>query len=166
MSERAALRLEHLGFRNVYRYAGGKSDWTAAGLPRGGESAKHLSSGDVMSDDIATCHFRSPVSEAIELMHQSEHESCIAIDDDRVVLGSLSRTDAQRADPGATVEAVMSPGPATTRANEPLEELIDRLEDAGVERILISDPDGRLLGEVDAHEGRTLLKQSGDKGTD
>ena len=163
MSERAALRLEHLGFHDVYRYTGGKSDWTAAGLPRGGESAGNLSSGDVMSDDLAICGYHAPVSEAIEIMKRGEHDYCVATDDNRVVLGSLSRADAEKADPATKVEEVMSPGPTTTRANEPLEELIERLEDAGVEGILISDPDGRLLGEVDGHEGRTHLKESGSK---
>jgi hypothetical protein len=37
------------------------------------------------------------------------------------------------------------------------------MEIAGVDRILITDPDGRLLGEVDAHEARTRLKESGSQ---
>ncbi|MDP9404293.1 MAG: rhodanese-like domain-containing protein [Actinomycetota bacterium] len=33
MSPRAAWRLEHLGFAQVYDYVAGKVDWMAAGLP-------------------------------------------------------------------------------------------------------------------------------------
>lgn len=32
-SEIAATELEHLGYRNVYRYVGGKQDWTDHGAP-------------------------------------------------------------------------------------------------------------------------------------
>ncbi|MBW3536525.1 MAG: rhodanese-like domain-containing protein [Actinobacteria bacterium] len=32
-SEIAAAELEHLGYRNVYRYVGGKQDWTDHGAP-------------------------------------------------------------------------------------------------------------------------------------
>ena len=66
-----------------------------------------------MSDDLATCHFRAPVSRAIDIMRREEHDYCVTTDDDRVVLGSLSRSDAERADPAAKVEDVMSPGPTT-----------------------------------------------------
>jgi CBS domain-containing protein len=80
-----------------------------------------------------------------------------------MVLGLLPLTEAEQADSQRAVEDLMSPGPTTTRADEPLEELLERMENAGVDRILITDPEGRLLGEVDAHEARTRLKESGTR---
>jgi hypothetical protein len=111
MSERAALRLEHLGFHDVHRYAAGKADWTAAGLPRGGKSAGTLSSGDAMTDDVATCHFRATAPQAMEDMHRGEHNYCVAVDDARVVLGLLPLTEAEQAGSERAVVDVMRPGP-------------------------------------------------------
>jgi rhodanese-related sulfurtransferase len=159
MSERAAVRLEHLGFDDVYRYAGGKADWTAAGLPRGGKSASSLLSGDVVSREVATCHYLDPVSTALEVMRRGDHDRCIVTDDSRVVLGSLSRSEAEDADPKIPAQEVMRPGSTTTRANEPLDELLDRLEGVERDHILISDPDGRLIGDLLVHEARTRWRE-------
>ncbi len=64
MSPRAALRLEHLGFTDLYDYVPGKSDWTAAGLAREGHSSHVLNAGDVIHTDIHTCHFRDRLVDA------------------------------------------------------------------------------------------------------
>ena len=42
--------------------------------------------------------------------------------------------------------SVMKPGPTTVRANEPLQALVDRMAKSDVPSILVSDPDGVLLG--------------------
>jgi rhodanese-related sulfurtransferase len=39
MSDRAAWRLESLGFTRVYRYSPGKDGWLAMGLPTEGPDA-------------------------------------------------------------------------------------------------------------------------------
>ncbi len=40
MSPRAAWRLEHFGFEEVYDYVLGKADWLAAGLPTDGSGER------------------------------------------------------------------------------------------------------------------------------
>ena len=42
----------------------------------------------------------------------------------------------------------MQPGPTTVRANEPLEPLLDRMGERNVAEVLVTTPDGRLLGVV------------------
>ena len=41
MSDRAAWRLESLGFTRVYRYTPGKDGWLAMGLPSGRTRRRH-----------------------------------------------------------------------------------------------------------------------------
>ncbi len=45
-------------------------------------------------------------------------------------------------------EDVMQPGPTTVRAHEPLDPLLERMAERGVEEVLVTTPEGRLLGVV------------------
>jgi hypothetical protein len=40
----------------------------------------------------------------------------------------------------------MTPGPATVRAYEPLDDLLHRMAARGVEQMIVTAPEGRLLG--------------------
>ncbi|SFQ72722.1 CBS domain-containing protein [Amycolatopsis arida] len=53
----------------------------------------------------------------------------------------------------------MHPGPTTVRANEPLQPLVERMTRADVDGILVTDPEGRLLGLLDRHDAETTLRQ-------
>ena len=160
MSPRAALRLEHLGFTDVYDYVPGKSDWTAAGLPRDGHSSHVLNAGDVIHADIPTCHFRDRLSDARKSMKAEGSGFCVATDEDRVVVGMLYGEDAEAKDGKVTVEEAMRSEPTTIRANEPLEPLTERMKKAGVDGILVTDPEGRLLGLLDRHTAEQALKEA------
>ena len=70
---------------------------------------------------------------------------CVVVDETGVVLGLL-RADAE----GETVEEAMEPGPATIRASQPLDPLLEALAGEAEPLVLVTDPDGRLLGIVDA----------------
>jgi CBS domain-containing protein len=143
MSPRAAVRLEQLGFAAVYDYAGGKSDWLAAGLPREGEAAMRTFAGDI-AENPPVCAPDDPVSFALERMEQAGNEHCIVVDARRIVLGRLDRADVE---PGHRfVEEAMRRGSSTVRASEPIEPLLERMRKAGRDAIPITDPDGRLLG--------------------
>lgn len=156
MSPRAALRLTHLGFTQVYDYVPGKSDWMAAGLPRQGQSAQIPNSGDLAQRDLPTCHFQTPVANTLDHMQAARRNFCVAVDQDNVVLGMVYRDEAQHAD-DQTVEQVMRPGPTTIRASEALEPLIARMKRADVDAILVTDPEGRLLGLLDRHQAEAAL---------
>jgi CBS domain-containing protein len=42
----------------------------------------------------------------------------------------------------------MEPGPATVRAHEPLDPLLERMARRGVDEIIVTTPEGVLLGVV------------------
>lgn len=137
MSPRAAWRLERFGFE-VYDYAAGKVDWLAAGLPtvqahplppRALEHADH---------DPPTCAADTAVGDL-------DARSVLVVNEQHVVLGRVRPGDHP---PTARAEDVMEPGPATVRAHEPLEPLLDRMEQRNVDEIVVTTPEGRLLGVV------------------
>ncbi len=148
MSPRAACRLEHLGFADVYDYVPGKSDWMAAGLPREGLSADTPYAGDLAAGAVPTCPFRAAMDTAAAALR--EHGFCVAVDD-QVVLGMVYERDVEKRDPNTTVEQVMHPGPTTVRASEPVASLVMRMHAADVDAILVTDPEGRLLGLLNRH---------------
>ena len=49
---------------------------------------------------------------------------------------------------GPTAEDIMRPGPATVRANEPLDSLLERMSTRDVTEMIVTSPEGRLLGVV------------------
>jgi rhodanese-related sulfurtransferase len=159
MSPRAAQRLTHLGFAQVYDYVPGKVDWMAAGLPREGQSAHIPNPGDIAQHTVPTCHFTSSAANAYDRMSTEGHNFCVAVDDNSVVVGMVY-LDEQANVNGKSVEQVMRPGPTTVRASEPLQPLIQRMEKVQVDAILVTDPEGRLLGLLDRHQAAVALKQA------
>jgi CBS domain-containing protein len=147
MSARAAWRLEALGLARVYRYAAGKADWLAAGLPTDGAEATTLRAGAVARADVPTCAPGERVEHAAGRARQAGWDSCIVVNAQRVVVGRL-RGDALDAAGEATVEQVMEEGPTTIRASEELAGLVERMRNRSVPSIVVTDPDGRLLGVV------------------
>jgi CBS domain-containing protein len=155
MSPRAACRLEQLGFADVYDYVPGKSDWMAAGLPREGESLHVPYAGDLAIREVPTCGYRKPLKEAEPAMR--EHGFCVAVTGHDVVLGMLYAQDRQHHGANATVEQAMRGGPTTVRASEPVQPLVERMRAADVDGILVTDPEGRLLGLMDRHHAEHAL---------
>jgi len=143
MSPRAAVRLRQLGFPQVYDYAGGKADWLAAGLPVEGDGLGRLTA-DALVRDVPTCRSDEPV-EAARARLDEHWPFCMVVDETGIVLG-LVQSDA----PGETVEEAMEPGPTTVRASQPLEPLLEALAGTAEPLVPVTDPDGRLLGIVDA----------------
>lgn len=70
------------------------------------------------------------------------------VNDQRVVLGRL-RFDRLGAT-GGTAEDVMQPGPATIRTHEDLDATLDRMAKRRVTGLLVTTPDGELLGLIRA----------------
>ncbi len=156
------MRLEQLGFTDVYDYVAGKNDWLAAGLPREGEAAKVLLAGDVADADMPTCTRDESVDEVRARLRDDGHDLCGVIDGDRTVLGLLSRDDAAEAAADATAEGAMQPGPTTIRANEQLEPLLERMRAAETDAVLVTDPEGRLLGLLRVEAAERALARRGE----
>ena len=154
MSPRAAWRLESLGFKHVYDYIAGKNDWTARRLPIEGHLSHVLKAGDVMTGDVATCGPADTV-EDVRIQASSEH-GCIVVNDQRIVLGRITPRALQNGG-GTNVEMLMEPGPTTVRPDEELEALLERMRAHNVSSIVVTDPDGRLMGMVGRERAEALL---------
>src|SRR3954470_12431393 len=121
MSPRAAWRLESLGFSRVYDYVAGKADWGAAGLPREGSSAAQSTAGDVTNADVPTCHLDDQLAGIRERVRASGWDTCVVVNEERVVLGRLGRR--ALASGQGSIEDEMSSGPSTVRPNLSLSSL-------------------------------------------
>ena len=140
MSPRAAWRLERLGFGPVYDYVAGKVDWMAAGLPTVRADTSQRRALGAADPDPATCGPETLVTDL------PAEVSVVVVNDVGIVLGRVpSRRD--RTSTG-TAEEVMRPGPTTVRANELLDPLLDRMRTRGVSEMIVTTPEGRLLGVV------------------
>ncbi len=162
MSPRAAWRLEQLGFAEVYNYAPGKSDWTAAGLPREGESADISQAGDIADRQVPTCGLSESLDDVLRRLPDGDDRLCVVVNEVSVVMGTLYLRDRgamrRAAQSGATAEEAMRAGPPTVRANEQVEPLVERMSDVGVRQVLVTDPEGRLLGLFDRHRAERTLR--------
>ena len=149
MTPRAAWRLERLGFTEVYDYVAGKADWLAAGLPTVGTSAPRTRAIDVVDRSVPTCAPDERVTVAASRARRLGWSSCVVVNDHRIVLGRmrLDRVDATSEQP---VEEEMEPGPATIRADADVDRTTERLRSRGVGEILVTTPDGELLGGLHA----------------
>jgi CBS domain-containing protein len=144
MSPRAAWRLEHLGYGPVYDYAPGKVDWMAAGLPTVRADGTRRRALDGADRDPPTCHPDELVS---EVAGRARGSTFVAVNERHVVLGRY-RAGGISADAAARIADVMEPGPATVRAHEPLDELLERMAGRSVHEVVVTTPEGELLGVV------------------
>src|SRR5918995_3698730 len=158
MSPRAAWRLESLGFTQVFEYVAGKADWLAFGLPTEGRDADTPRAGQIARRDVPTCSLRERVGEIRDRVAAAGWDECLVVNDQRVVLGRL-RGSALEAPAETMAEVVMEPGPTTTRPDEPLTKLVPRLRDKHVERIIVTTPDGRLVGISERHAAERALAE-------
>src|SRR5262249_32112189 len=153
MSPRAACRLERWGFDPVYDYAAGKADWRAAGLPTEGrpQPARVLAAADRAP---VTCGPDEPVARVLTRLTQAGRTVCVVIDAAGVVCGRLRLHRLQPNEDGPA-ESVMEAGPATVRADAPLDETLARMTKRHVASLLVTTPEGALLGELRGADGAT-----------
>ncbi len=147
MSPRAAWRLASLGFREVYDYVAGKSDWSGAGLPLEGTAAGVPSAAGAADRDVPTCALADDLQDVRAQVRTTGWTQCIVVNERRIVLGRLGRS-ALAADEAGTVEEAMSSGPSTVRPDAPLDELLERLARQNLETALVTTSEGVLVGVV------------------
>jgi hypothetical protein len=145
MSPRAACRLATLGY-DVYDYAPGKVDWMAHSLPIEGTDADHPRGLTLMRDDVATCALDEPPDQVAHKVNATPYGFALALSPGRVVLGRVRRS--RLADAGTSIETVMEPGPSTIRPRTTIEDLAARLARSEVRTLIVTDPEGKLLGVV------------------
>ena len=152
------MRLDLLGFEHVYLYGGGKEDWFAHALPMEGERAKQPQAKDVARRDVPTCGLNEPVGEAHRRAQAAGWEVCIVVAEGGVVLGRLRR-DAWNTPPATPAEDIMENGPTTVRPDELLGPLVERMQKRKVASILVTTPDGVLIGNIERTDAEAYLKQ-------
>ena len=145
MSPRAAWRLESLGFTQVYDYVAGKADWGSAGLPLEGENPSETRVGGYVRTDVPTCRLNERLRDVQQRMGESEWDTCLVVNDKRVVLGRLGRTALRRQD-DVSVEEAMTPGPSTIRPSARVEAIVERMRRQNLTSLPITTSDGRLVG--------------------
>ena len=158
MSDRAAWRLESLGFTRVYRYSPGKDGWLTMGLPTEGPEAATPRAGDVADRDAPTCALHDRLGDVRDRLRAAGGTSCIVVNDQRVVLGRV-RGEALNGDAEQRVEAVMEAGPTTVRPSEPLDKLIERMQKRKTSSIIVSTAAGVLVGVLRREDGERRLSE-------
>ena len=143
MSPRAAWRLEAAGFGPVYDYAAGKTDWLAADLPF--EGAARLA-GMLTRRGVATASERTPAAEALRLLEAQGFGPVLVLNQAGVVMGAAYRHNLESAAADAPVGTLMRFGVSTVRPSEDAAALAHRMSHAQVTRVVVTRPDGTLVG--------------------
>lgn len=148
VSARAAVRLESMGFQEVYRYTPGKADWLAAGWETVGTQAKKIRLKQLLQKHVFTCSLRERL-EVVKSRRRQNEGLCVVVNDRNVVLGAI-RGEAWNANPQSRVVDVMLPGPQTFRPDLSPKEAEKALRKAGLDTGIVTSSDGELLGIIRA----------------
>ena len=143
MSPRAAWRLEAAGFGPVYDYAAGKTDWLAADLPFEGTAQL---AGMFARRGVATVAESTPAAEALRLLDRQGFGPVLVLNQASVVMGAAYRPHLESASGQAQVGTVMRFGVTTVRPSEDAAALAHRMGHAQVTRVVVTRPDGTLVG--------------------
>lgn len=156
MSPRAACRLEALGFQEVYDYELGIADWRAAGLPVEGDGPVIQTAADAMRPDVPTCSPDEVVAEIRNRIAETDWSDCVVLDCHDKVVGRL-RESHLTGDGYLTAGQVMQAGPSTVRPSDPLERLVRRMDRRPTPLVVVTTPQGQLLGVVLREEAKRIL---------
>lgn len=155
MSPRAACQLEAIGFEKVYDYTLGIADWKGAGLAVDGTEDRGLLVADATRPDVPTVAPDDLLGDALANATDAGWNEALVVDCDGIVVGRL-RDDAWAASPDTSVVEVMESGPTTVRPDGSLPDLHRRMKKRGTRLVIVSDPQGRLIGIVLIDDARRL----------
>jgi len=133
----------------------GKADWFASGLPKEGKLASIPTIGEAARRDVPTCGLRDKVGFARDQAQKAGWDRCVVVNKERVVLGVLREAE-WATHPESSVETVMRNGPATFRPNEPVAKLAEQMRQRGATSILVTTPDGRLIGLLNRKDAKRI----------
>lgn len=163
MSPRAAWRLEGFGFERVYDFVGGKLEWRVRRLSTEGTGPFHLVAGQVVRPATATCNPNTSTGQVRSELTPGADSICAVINDEGIVLGRVRWKDLPEEE-GALIHEFMQLGPATVRPREELRGLVERMRTAGVKTVLVTTPQGRLVGIVHRDDAeRAIRERSGGR---
>jgi hypothetical protein len=154
MSARAAWRLEQLGFQDVHDYVAGRRDWQEAGLPMEGTDVRAPTVADATTLDPPTCGPDDTVGTARALLGESTQ--VVVVNPSGVILGVMRKESWESPD-NVAVGEVMRLGPSTVRPGSSLGPLVERMRRKETESVLVSDPEGRIIGVLHREDGEAFL---------
>jgi Mg/Co/Ni transporter MgtE len=147
MSPRAAWRLESIGFSRVHDYVAGKADWGSFGLPLEGRRHSGTRVGAHLHREVPTCTLEESLRDVCERVRAAGEDTCVVVNEQRVVLGRLGRSALGR-DDDVTVEEAMSAGPSTVRPSLELTAAVARMREQNLSNLPVTRSDGVLLGLI------------------
>jgi CBS domain-containing protein len=136
-----------MGFPRVNDYFAGKKDWGSYGLPHEGTNVPDPLAGDVAHREVPICGLADRLADVQKRVQAAGWDTCIVVNEQRVVLGRLGRK-ALGSDADASVEEAMTPGPSTVRPSIGVDDLLERMRERNLTSSLVTTPDGRLVGLV------------------
>ncbi|MFU8875420.1 hypothetical protein [Micromonospora sp. SL4-19] len=122
-------------------------DWLAHNLPTEGAEAGAPSAGSRLRHDVPTAGTDEALAAVRARVDASPYRFALVLASDRTLLGRL-RYAALAGDPGAAVHEVMELGPSTVRPHVALAGVESHLRDHHLIYVIVTDPQGRLLGTV------------------
>ncbi|HEX2385566.1 MAG TPA: CBS domain-containing protein [Candidatus Binatia bacterium] len=151
-----------MDFQRVLSYVPGKVDWMAYGLPveRGPNMPPVV--GDLINRDVPRCHAGDSVYAARQAAYEMGVDFCPVVNNEGVLLGLCTR-NTLHAHPAITVDLVMEPGPITARPSLPVKEALGILERKKTRTLIVTTPDGKLIGCFDR---RAAIAAKPDDGKD
>jgi predicted transcriptional regulator len=121
-------------------------DWHASGLPTEGTLTAQPHALDVTRLSVPRCEPRERLGEVRARVRHEGWDQAIVVDDAGVVLGVVT-SEALDGDTDTPVERVMEGGPRTIRPSVLLEK-VDEYVPREADRVLVTNPDGVLIGTL------------------
>jgi CBS domain-containing protein len=126
----------------VYRYAAGKADWLAAGLPAEGKEADAPRAGTLAERQVPTCRTSELLTDVRARLAGAARRDCVVVDERRVVMGYLA---SDRLAGDGLAGGFMDPAPTTIRPSASPKQILEFMGDDG-QRALVTTPEGQLIG--------------------
>jgi Mg/Co/Ni transporter MgtE len=120
----------------------GKLDWAAYGLPM---EKKDATVGDHLQRQVPTCDLRDCAATVKQRLAQTKTDLCAVVNQHGIVLGACE-AESLGAQTSRPVEEVMQNAPKTLRPSYPVEAAAKLLRKSGKTAILVTSPDGKLMG--------------------
>lgn len=123
-----------------------------------GEFSTILKAGDVVRHNVPTCRLTERIGTVHRRCRDAGWNVCLVVNESNILLGRL-RGEAWEADPERIAADVMENGPTTFRPDKFLEPLIKRMFAKKVGTVVITNPDGVLIGLLYRRDGAERLEQ-------
>ena len=123
----------------------------------------HRLAGDVMLTDCPTLPLGSSIGDAARLMTQAGVNHLPVVTEEGNLTGIVTSWDIALAVAGrlSRLEEIMTTSVVTADPEEPIEEIVRRLDEHSISALPVISPDGKVLGIVTSEKVSTLYRRCG-----